>query len=250
MKKSGFSLAEVLITMAIIAISASMLIPAYINLKPDRYKFKVLNCYKALNEVTEDLISNRDLYFQSPTPETIPANYSIHIDPSNPNSPEIVNPDTVYGCLGLACMQKPNTCNSNHPLYGFCNSRYQRPAKYPNLLIDFLQLEEKSYCSGFCNSTQNSASGISSNRIKWIINSPNATSPISEVTYRVIVDMNRDDTPNKYYGQNGEKHPDRFVFIVNSGGDIVGGDDLTKQYLRNMTNIRKEDDYNAAQNGG
>lgn len=250
MKKSGFSLAEVLITMAVIAISASMLIPAYINLKPDKYKFKVLNCYKALNEVTEDLLGNSDLYYQSPAPETLPDDYYIHINPSDPNSPEIVNPNKVYNCQGLACMQMPNTCEpDNHPLHEFCDNHYRRPAKYPNLLVDFLQLEEKHHCNGFCNSAQNSASGISSNRIKWIIYSPNASSPISQVAYRVTVDMNRDDSPNCSYNSSNCKHPDRFVFMVDSGGDITGFDELTKQYLRNMTNIRKESDYEAVQGG-
>ena len=243
MKKNGFSLAEVLITMAIIAISAAMLTPAYINLKPDRYKYKVLNCYKALNEITEDLLGNSDLYFQSPAPEdneNFPENYYISIN----NGVQIVNPETEFGCLGLACTQR-TALPEEHPLYHSNQVRFSNVWKYPNLLVESMQLDSME----LCNNPGDYAAGISSNQIKWriTINRFDTNQYSSKTTYNVVVDMNRDEGPNRFYGQNGEKHPDRFKFIVDTSGDITGGDPLTQQYLRNMTNIRKESDYEAIQ---
>ena len=62
MKKHGFTLAEVLITLSIIAISAAILAPLYLQAKPDRYKFKVISYYNRINDATDRLLSNPAIY--------------------------------------------------------------------------------------------------------------------------------------------------------------------------------------------
>lgn len=242
MRKSGFSLAEVLITTAIVAISAAMLIPTYMNVKPDRYKLKVLNCYKALNKVTEDLISNPDLYFRTPIPEDVSDDWytanNIYVNNTN-----ILNPNTEWGCNGLACTQQTNLPNG-HPFLdnNFTNSDYSDVCKYPNLLLQAMELSNIEKCS----SSNRTASGISSNRISWEITPEgnNENQYWSGRTYRVMVDVDSKNNVNHSY-DDSHTHPDQFVFRVDTGGDITGVDALTQQYLRNMTNIRKQDDIDA-----
>ena len=62
MKKHGFTLAEILITLGIIAIAAASLAPIYLKAKPDKYKFKLINCYNKLNDATERLVTNPYIY--------------------------------------------------------------------------------------------------------------------------------------------------------------------------------------------
>lgn len=62
MKKRGFTLAEVLVTIAIIAVAAATLAPIYLKAKPDQYKFKVIRCYNMINDANERLLDNPYLY--------------------------------------------------------------------------------------------------------------------------------------------------------------------------------------------
>ena len=62
MKKHGFTLAEVLITLGIIAIGAATIAPLYMESKPDKYKIKVLRCYNTLSEASDRLLSNPYIY--------------------------------------------------------------------------------------------------------------------------------------------------------------------------------------------
>jgi len=245
MRKSGFSLAEVLITMAIIAISASLLVPTYMNVKPDKYKLKVLNCYKALNKVTEDLISNPDLYFRTPIPEDASDDWYIAYNIYVNNN--ILNPNTEWGCNGLGCTQQTRLPNGHSFLdNNFSNSDYSDVCKYPNLLLQAMEMDNVHKC----NSSDRTARGISSNRISWEITPVgNNTNPYwSQRTYTVRVDVDSKNNYNHSYDST-HTHPDQFVFTVDTGGDITGVDPLTQQYLRNMTNIEKQVDYSAVQGG-
>ena len=62
MKKRGFTLAEVLVTIAIIAVAAATLAPIYLKAKPDQYKFKVIRCYNMINDANGRLLDNPYLY--------------------------------------------------------------------------------------------------------------------------------------------------------------------------------------------
>ena len=48
MKKSGFTMAELLITLTIIGVTAALVIPAVMKMSPDKYKVRVLNIYNDL----------------------------------------------------------------------------------------------------------------------------------------------------------------------------------------------------------
>ena len=65
MKKFGFTLAEVLITLSIIAIAAATLAPSYLKSRPDKYKFKVVKCYNTIADANERLLGNPFVYEQS-----------------------------------------------------------------------------------------------------------------------------------------------------------------------------------------
>ena len=63
MKKIGFTLQEVLISMAIVGIVAALTVPAVMNMMPDETKTKYMKAYSALTSITNDLLSDNTIYW-------------------------------------------------------------------------------------------------------------------------------------------------------------------------------------------
>jgi len=62
MKKSGFTLVEVLLSLAIIGVIAAVAASSLVSLRPDRYKMRVIKCKNILERVNEELLENPSIY--------------------------------------------------------------------------------------------------------------------------------------------------------------------------------------------
>lgn len=62
MKKFAFTLAEVLISMTIIGVVASITAPTLINMMPNEDKVQTIKYQKLISEINADLLNNRTLY--------------------------------------------------------------------------------------------------------------------------------------------------------------------------------------------
>ena len=62
MKKFGFTLAELLVSLTVIAIAATMTATISGNLMPDKNKVKVLKFHSAISNALESMFNNEDLY--------------------------------------------------------------------------------------------------------------------------------------------------------------------------------------------
>ncbi len=244
MKKRGFSLAELLVAMSIIAIAAALLAPAYMRFKPDRYKFRVLNTYKFILETNRALLNNEDIYYQR-TPDD---NFDTYFGDTN-----IPAPHTQEGCIGLFCTEEPTDKEPE-----FHDTKYSGHCKYPNLMRGMLNLQDGAECNN--GSTTYVASGRAADTSLWNIEEVfyDATQNQGRVGYRISVDLNPRNTAEQSCSYSSTcTHPDTFTFFVDRNGDIdlnYNGngamDELTKTYIRNMENIYKEDDLNQASQGG
>ena len=71
MKKFGFTLAEVLISMTIIGVVASITAPTLINMMPNVDKVQTIKYQKLISEINADLLNNRTLYLNGEWDNTL-----------------------------------------------------------------------------------------------------------------------------------------------------------------------------------
>ncbi len=113
MKRRGFTLAEVLITLAIIGVVAAAMAPTIGNLIPDKNKAQVIKIYKTIADINESLLNNPSLYYSGGS-----------------------------NCQGFACFQQPLDSPYN------IDSKYSGNTKYPYLLASHLQTTKDPVASG------------------------------------------------------------------------------------------------------
>ena len=62
MKKIGFTLAELIIALSIIGVTAILVAPIVVNLMPDTNKVKVINHYTQLSSAVNQILSDENIY--------------------------------------------------------------------------------------------------------------------------------------------------------------------------------------------
>ena len=67
MKKFGFTLSELLITVGIVGVVAALTAPAVSNIMPDKNKMMFMKNYKELTTITEKLLQDPELYYTTYT---------------------------------------------------------------------------------------------------------------------------------------------------------------------------------------
>lgn len=114
MRKNGFTLAEVLITLGIIGVASALLTPIVSNAIPDKNKTKVINLYQIIASNTDAFLNNNSIY------------YKKGIDDS---------------CRGLGCQYVPL-------LSPYDDSKYSGKVKYGCLLASVLNINSKISAEG------------------------------------------------------------------------------------------------------
>lgn len=231
MRKNGFSLSEVIIALSIIGIAAAIAMPAISKARPDKYKMRVLNCYKTIGEVTSNLLNNDSIYFRKSVAGATSSDFN---DDGTPKS------STQYGCNGLFCTEMPYDGS------GYNTTDYKGVCKYPNLMISLLQLDDTTKCNG--NNTIKAASGNMPDGTTWEIRAEGTSAANG---YKITIDMDSsNNSPNHEYHKTNYKNPDRFIFFVDSDGDVKAhtSDKLTEVYLDNMTRNDRKADFDEAAN--
>lgn len=225
MKKTGFTLSELIISLSVIGIASALMIPAISKLVPDRNKIKVINIHSKIVSAVDNLLDD----------------------------------DMIYWCSdndakeGLSCEGMP-TAQSN-----FHEARYSGSQKFEQLMVQQLGLENAAnpIINNFSYKTPEGVNwrferGCSNNNGTFTANN-NDCAVRNTLAYRITVDLNGTATraagrnPNRIYGQDNEQKPDQFRFRVDNYGGITPDDALTAAYLRNtFKSIDKKNDKDVA----
>lgn len=218
MKKQGFTLTELLLTLAIIAVASAAIAPMANNFMPDKYKTKVLKYYNAVATTTSNLLDNGDLYYDPKVGSTDISDYDE-------------NGVLIPSCTGLACTLQPV---NSAPYSDSANATtYSGDNKYPNLLKSFLGIDL---------TTSKLPDGST-----WTVAKCTATDATCKGGYRITIDMDSNNSKNCSYSSSCKK-PDTFLFKVSNSGDVFPDDNLTYVYLQNPDRMNKKEDFAAAAN--
>ena len=215
MKRIGFTLAELLITLGIISIVATLTAPTLINAIPDKDKVQVIKLHNVISNITRDLLDNPSYYRDEE------CNADGHI------------------CAGLA--------STGVPLIDYIDANnYSGDIKYPRLLAE--RLHTTSQVTGVSLPiTFETLDGVSWSIALDTASAINTDTDEYEIKYEITVDIKSNiGSTNCSAGATNCKKPDSFIFLVDTHGKVTGKDVLTEQYLKTSTKLNnKKEDYNA-----
>ena len=208
-KKSAFTLAEVMVTLAVLGILASIMLPAISKIRPNRAKAMFKKAYYVAERMVYELVNDNDLYPSSGMyyglDNFLPANYL----------------GTEYG----------GSANSDAAKAKFCSLF----ARKVNTTSDTIHCDsEHQVPTG--GGTYSEAALITTDGIHWYL--PNtqfggtATGTSETPTEATLyVDVNGVKGPNCSYNASTCIKPDIFSIIVSADGKMHVTGDKEKEYL-------------------
>ena len=230
-KKFGFTLAEILVTLTIIGIVAALIVPAISNLRPDKNKTAYLQVYDTISQTVKSLASNSRLYPVC----------------NNPNVEDNVN-----------CSQYP-LLNTSRPLDNqYNNAIYQGDRKLCSLMALSLGVAEDdihcsnttytfnaaNYTNGFANE-----SFVTKNGMRWRIVPQIATYTNNfEARFQNDIYVDIDPSNNDIDGEDRScifdeencTQPDIFKFMVGADGKVVPADPMGRLYISGRKSLVKK----------
>ena len=233
MKKSGFTLAELMITLGIIAVAAVIAAPAISNVMPQKDKMKVIKYAVMIDDANNELLANKEFYHSTKYTGIISYNYSNQL--SSNFDRDRVGEDN---CIGLACTDLPT--DKTHEASE--RNNYRGENKYKTLLSEKLGLKDGKHADGSVwtfdteYTAGNEAAGIK-----------------PDINVQISIDIDgANNGRNCHYPLSSMDNtvcakPDTFLFTVDKNGSVKGDDPLTRAYLANPLNMHdKKKDAGAA----
>ncbi len=204
--KSAFSLGEVLVTLAIVGIIASLIIPIIKQTQPDRQKVLFRKAYSNIERVVTELINDDYLY-----PEATKADGTPYEGLDNVTNEVELNDETA-----------PYTGGNK-----FCN--------LITLKLNTISSDDNN-CPGTPggNGTFGTPSFTTNEGIAYFIPS---TTFATDAT--ITIDTNGDKAPNCRFNATSCKSPDMFEIIVSPDGGIHVNGDIEKSYLKSTSIVRE-----------
>lgn len=209
MKKTGFTLAELVITLTIIAIAAALVLPFVVNLVPDKNKIKIMHVYSELSAATETILNPGNQHY-------------IEVDVEGTTVDGDTYGDGVPDCIGLACTDKSADID---------DCEFEKYACY-------LQ----KYIGGEFNTA---GELVLTDGVKLTVEEKKNSE--NEISHHGII-VNLGTGGSCVYGENGCKDPDSFKIRVENDGSFSPCDPLLDAYLRDAMNTHnKKENFNTAE---
>lgn len=209
MRKKGFTLAEILITLGIVGVVASLAGPAMVNIMPDKQKAMFLKNHKELSVITKNLLDDETIY-----PPCLKLNgFKFEVDK-----------------VGLACTTTPLRFPYNVK-DGSSNDIYSGNQKYPYLLAHNLGIDNPQNLGW---TDENGISFTTSDNTRWEIDINTEDGDITSYKVDIIID---DEANACTYGSANCSKPSKYCLQVSKSGIISAEDNLSKAYLLNSTRL-------------
>ncbi len=203
MKKFGFTLSELLITVGIVGVVAALTAPAVSNIMPDKNKMMFMKNYKELTTITEKLLQDPELYYTT---------YTLDIETGRKKA----------NCIGLQCRQIPKK-------YPYNTDKFKDGQKYQYLLASYLGVEDAKLGKNFRTSDNTYweiMGGVSNGVLQWY-----------EVTFSV---NQNEDSVGSLFDTTESPKTNTFKLKVDYYGNVTPVDYLSQAYLLNQTNMNNK----------
>ena len=219
--RRGFTLAELLITLGIIAVISALLAASIVKLKPDSDKATFLKQYDAVMNITNKIVNNSRLY--------------------------PICQNDVAGEEKWDCRQ--------HPLFNIAQTSVDGKSvngtgKYCDLLA--MSLSGKKLSDNSCSLNPTYADGAwtptftTKNGSEWLVSTSRSAAGDAESGYsasyqtEVYIDLNGAKGPNCLYDKDNCKKPDRFKLLVAADGTTIVADPMGQAYVNTRKNWNKK----------
>lgn len=223
MKKTGFTLAELLITLGIIGVVSALTFSIATKLTPDKNKVLCLKAFDTISKTVKELAADSKVY---PTCKD-------------------ANSDNNVNCKDYPLFNTNRTS-------AFNNDLYSGDKKLCSLLAYSMGVNEANIsCSdtpyafnadSFNNDFSSNLSFTTQNGMQWRIVPQVASSAVGTTgTYQtdIYVDINGSEAPNCIYNNDTCEKPDRFKFMVAATGQVYAADPYSVQYVTTRKSFLK-----------
>ena len=214
MFKKGFTLQELLISMAIVGIVAAIAAPGIVGMIPDKKKTMYMKAYNTLTTLTNDILDDPSLYWTT---------YD------NDGEPE---------CHGLNCWEEVAVDGGG--TYAECNVNWRcsQAHKFSAIFATKVNFNERRFIDDehiFVRTTD----GVTWDFMGSTIADPNNNGGRRLLRMDVTIDVNpdNDNAANKCTYSDGCTDPDLFTFRIDNDGGIIAVDPLGQAFLRNPTDM-------------
>ncbi len=229
-RQKGFTMAEILITLAIIGVVAAIALPAVTSLMPDKNKIMYLKAYDSLVSTIKSLAYNKSIF------------------------PPVIN----TGSSNIRDISKATLANYSNVTIGdidievtISDSNNVTNDKLCKVLANTFNILGSESCSQ--TEFPDSPSFTTQNGMKWWITTPMARisgrsysdgkrSTVVEYYSFVYVDVDPAMNSTNCFVTDAAcegRVPDRFKFIVLAGGEVYPADSFGKEYLKNRMSTKK-----------
>lgn len=223
MKKTGFTLAELLITLGIIGVVSALTFSIATKLMPDKNKVLCLKAFDTVSKTVKELAADSKVY---PTCKD-------------------ANSDNNVNCKDFPLFNTNRTS-------AFNNDLYSGDKKLCSLLAYSMGVNEANIsCSdtpyafnadSFNNDFSSNLSFTTQNGMQWRIVPQVASSVVGATgTYQtdIYVDVNGSEAPNCIYNKDTCEKPDRFKFMAAATGQVYAADPYSTQYIATRKSFLK-----------
>ena len=218
MKKKAYTLAEALIAMGIVGLIAALMVPMVSKFKPDINKVVYLKNYDAINSALDYVTGSSSIYTVYKDNESRPAYKNV-----------------VY---------------KNYPLYNTVAitkdgvSFSGGAEKFCQVLALSLGVDPVPSSCNKANINGNQASFTTSSGVDYIVSTTLSAPSGAQGSYKteILIDVNGLSEGKNQTCDANPKDPDRFKFVVYSGGQLYPADTKGQAYLTQRSTYRNVED--------